>query len=408
MVKACLSLVWFELIEAESVLEAEIQESLHNFIIKKSFTSLKNTSQISSVNAITPVLPTEEPEYSLSMGYEHISTTPETESDEVIKSSVEKLVQIPSECEVTSDNESECEVPVCEDSTTFDVLKDHSEILSDSNNDDISSDDDVFEDIDINRLIADIEFLNDNPTSDRVLKSSALFPIFEKFDNSLSYSDNSLTKFEIFSDHTDETKSGSTTSQANNSLPEYDSFCFEIEPDQGRLTSVVMKDISDSSKNDSLLEEVDLFLTLDNSIPLGIENIDYNSEGDIHFLEELPSNDSIPLTENKSSNFDYQDDLSFPRPPPEPPNVEFFFDFKPNSEELISVVKKNIDELNEDECFDPGGGKINVFANVEDDDYFPFIFIIRIFLPYLTYPEVSPLLLSTRSEDTIFDPGIST
>nr|GEY75028.1 hypothetical protein [Tanacetum cinerariifolium] len=341
------------------------------------------------------------PEYSLSMRYEHLSTTPETESDEVIKSSVEKLVQILSECEVTSDNESECDVPVCEDSTTFDVLKDHSEILSDSNNDAISSDDDVFEDIEyveasllesehvsleeendvyqeeefnledirqiqdvilrekllsINRLIADIEFLNDNPTSDRVLKSSALFCIFEKFDNSLSYSDNSLPEFKIFSDHTEETRNGSTTSQANNSLPEYDSFCFEIEPDHGRLTSVVMKDISDNSTNDSLLEEVDLFLALDNSIPPGIENIDYDSEGDIHFLEELLSNDSIPLIENESSNFDYQDDPSFPRPPPEPPNVEFFFDFEPNSEEMISVVKNNIDELNEDECFDPEGG----------------------------------------------------
>nr|GEW59846.1 hypothetical protein [Tanacetum cinerariifolium] len=350
-----------------------------------------------------------QPEYSLSMGYEHLSTTPEMESDEVIKSSVEKLVQIPSEREVTSDNKSECDVPVCEDSTTFDVLKDHYEILSDSNNDDISSDDDVFEDIEyveasllesehvsleeendvyqeeefnlkdirqiqdvilrekllsINRLIADIEFLNDNLTSDRVLKSSALFCIFEKFDNSLSYSDNCLPEFEIFSDHTEETRSGSTTSQANNSLPEYDSFCFEIEPDQGRLTSIVMKDISDNLTNDSLLEEVNLFLALDNSIPPGIENIDYDSEGDIHFLKELLSNDSIPLIENKSSNFDYQDDPSFPRPPLEPPNVEFFFDFEPNSEEMISVVKNNIDELNEDECFDPEGGMKTPFLTL--------------------------------------------
>nr|GEV23040.1 hypothetical protein [Tanacetum cinerariifolium] len=36
--------------------------------------------------------------------------------------------------------------------------------------------------------------------------------------------------------------SGSTTTHADNSLPEYDSFLFEIEPDQGELTSVVMKD----------------------------------------------------------------------------------------------------------------------------------------------------------------------
>nr|GEY13935.1 hypothetical protein [Tanacetum cinerariifolium] len=189
-----------------------------------------------SYNAIAPVLPTEEPK----------------------------------EYEVTSDNESGCDVPVCEDSSTFDVLKDHFENLSDSNNDDISSDDDAFEDIgyveaslpdlelvsleeendvyqkekefdledilqiqdvilrekllSINRLIVDIEFLNDNPTPDRVLKSSSSFPILEKSDNSLSYSNNSLPEFETFSDHTKETRSGSTTTHANNSPPEYDLF----------------------------------------------------------------------------------------------------------------------------------------------------------------------------------------
>ncbi|GJV70560.1 hypothetical protein Tco_1490555 [Tanacetum coccineum] len=45
-----------------------------------------------SSKAITPNLPTEEPEYSLSMGDEHFSTIPEMESDEVIKSSVKNLV----------------------------------------------------------------------------------------------------------------------------------------------------------------------------------------------------------------------------------------------------------------------------------------------------------------------------
>ncbi|GJW39447.1 reverse transcriptase domain-containing protein [Tanacetum coccineum] len=45
--------------------------------------------------AITPGLSTEEPEYSLSMGDEHLDTIPATESDKVIKSSVENLVPIP-------------------------------------------------------------------------------------------------------------------------------------------------------------------------------------------------------------------------------------------------------------------------------------------------------------------------
>nr|GEZ05033.1 hypothetical protein [Tanacetum cinerariifolium] len=346
-----------------------------------------------------------EPKYSLSMGYENLSTTPETESDEIIKSGVKKLVLIQSEYEGIFDNTSD--LPVC---------KDHSEILSNSNNDDTSSDDDAFEDIEyveathpdselvsleeendvyleekefdlenilqiqdvilhekllsINRLIADIEFLNNNPTPDHVLKSSFSFPIFEKSDNSLSYSDNSLPEFETFSDHTEDTRSGSTTAHANNSLLEYDSFCFEIEPDQGRLTSVVMKDISDNSTNDTLLEEVDLFLASDNSIPPGNGNIDYDSKGDIYFLEELLSNDSIPIPKNESSNFDHHDDPSFPRSPLEPPDVEFFFDFEPNSEESIAAVINNIDELIEDECFDPGGGEIDVFTNIEDDDYF--------------------------------------
>nr|GFC03364.1 hypothetical protein [Tanacetum cinerariifolium] len=49
--------------------------------------------------AITLVLSTEEPIDSLSMGDEHLDTISATESDEVIKSSVEDLVPIPSEFE---------------------------------------------------------------------------------------------------------------------------------------------------------------------------------------------------------------------------------------------------------------------------------------------------------------------
>ncbi|GKA94076.1 hypothetical protein Tco_0816062 [Tanacetum coccineum] len=234
--------------------------------------------------------------------------------------SVENLV--PTLIEFKGISEDTCDVPVCEDPSTFDALNDHSEILSDPNDDGTSSDDDDFEDID--RLITNIESLKDNPTPDRVLKSPSSFPIpvtdsdsfFEKSGTSLSYSDNSLPEFEPFSDDTEETRSGSTTTHANNSLPEYDSFLFEIEPDQGELTNVV-------------IEEVDTFLIPEDSIPLGIE-----------------------------SNFD------------------------------------------------PGGGEIDVSQDVEDDN--SFTSVIRTFLLFLTYPVDSPLLLSTGSEDTIFDPVIFT
>ncbi|GKE33202.1 hypothetical protein Tco_1452524 [Tanacetum coccineum] len=71
--------------------------------------------------AITPDLLTVD---SLIIRDEHLSTILKKESDEFIKSSVEDLVPIPSEFEDTSDNESECDVPVCDDSSPLDVSED--------------------------------------------------------------------------------------------------------------------------------------------------------------------------------------------------------------------------------------------------------------------------------------------
>ncbi|GJT95992.1 hypothetical protein Tco_1091510 [Tanacetum coccineum] len=327
----------------------------------------------SKPKAITPDLLIEEPNNSLIMGDEHLDTIP----------SVENLVPILSELEGISDDT--CDMPVGEDSSTFDALSDHLEILSDSNNDGTSSDDDSYENIEYvealplnleivsleevndvdqeekDRLIVNIESLKDNPTHEHLFNSPSSFPILvtdsdsflEKFDTSFSYSNNSLPKFETFSDHTKETRSGSTTTHANNSLPEYDSFLFEGEPDQGGLISIV---ISDNS-NDPLLE----------------------------------------LPKFESFHFDLYDDPSFPHPPLEPPDVEINLIIKTDA-----LVINNFDELNKDECFDPGGGEIDV----EDDD--SFTFVIRTFLLFLTYPEVSPLLSSTKNEDTIFDPDIFT
>nr|GFB85399.1 hypothetical protein [Tanacetum cinerariifolium] len=87
----------------------------------------------------TPVLSTEEPDNSLSIGDEHLDTIPATESDEVIKSSVEDLVPIPSESEGIPD--TMCDVNLVKNPTPLEA-KDHFEIVINSN-DDISSSDDV-------------------------------------------------------------------------------------------------------------------------------------------------------------------------------------------------------------------------------------------------------------------------
>ncbi|GJZ02283.1 hypothetical protein Tco_0520244 [Tanacetum coccineum] len=88
---------------------------------------------------------------------------------------------------------------------------------------------------------------------------------------------------------------------------------------------------------------------------------------------------------------------SSPRPPPEPPDVEICLHFEPDA-----PVIDNLNELNDDRR----GSEIDFSQNIEDDD--PFIFVIRTFLPFFTYPEVSLLSCSTGSEDIVFDPSIST
>ncbi|GKF66221.1 hypothetical protein Tco_0192738, partial [Tanacetum coccineum] len=90
--------------------------------------------------AITPVLSTKEPVDSLIMEDEHLDTILATESDEVIKSSVENLVPILSESEGTLD--SVCVVPLCNNPTPLEAFKEHSETVIDSNDDSTSSDDD--------------------------------------------------------------------------------------------------------------------------------------------------------------------------------------------------------------------------------------------------------------------------
>ncbi|GKB39135.1 hypothetical protein Tco_0884077 [Tanacetum coccineum] len=127
-------------------------------------------------------------------------------------------------------------------------------------------------------------------------------------------------------------------------------------------TSTTLVEDSDSNR-----EEIDIFSGPDDLIPPGIES-DFDSEED-----NLLNDDSIPEYER----------LTFIMKPDMP-------------------VINNVDELNEDECFDPGGGDINV----EVDD--SFTFVTPTFLLYLTYLEVSSLLSSTENEDTIFDPGIFT
>nr|GEX68310.1 hypothetical protein [Tanacetum cinerariifolium] len=89
---------------------------------------------------------------------------------------------------------------------------------------------------------------------------------------------------------------------------------------------------------DSLIEEIDLSLTSDDSMLSGIKNDDYNSEGDILILEGLLSNDSLSPPKNESFHLHIP---SSPRPFTKPSDDD---DIEPNSGILIFKVVGDIFE----------------------------------------------------------------
>ncbi|GJX56340.1 hypothetical protein Tco_0286237 [Tanacetum coccineum] len=161
--------------------------------------------------AITPVLSTEEPVNSLIMEDEHLDTIPVTESDEFIKSSVEILVPIPSESKGVP---KVCDVPFHDNSPPFDISKDQSEDFSDSNVDSTSTDEDSFSS-------NDVEYVEASPPNSEPVSSK--FPPADRSDDFHKEFADELAHII--------------------SPPEYDRFCFKIEPELGNLTMDVVGNI---------------------------------------------------------------------------------------------------------------------------------------------------------------------
>nr|GFB03030.1 hypothetical protein [Tanacetum cinerariifolium] len=67
--------------------------------------------------------------------------------------------------------------------------------------------------------------------------------------------------------------------------------------------------------SDSLMEEIDLFCTLDYPMPSGIEDDDYDSERDILIHKDLLSNNTLSFAKKESFYFDIP---PFSRPPAKP------------------------------------------------------------------------------------------
>ncbi|GJZ48158.1 hypothetical protein Tco_0601990 [Tanacetum coccineum] len=346
---------------------------------------------------------------------------PETESDEVIKSSVENLIPIPSESEGIPDKM--CDVPLGNNPTPLNALNEHYEIVVNSDDDNSSSDDDspygenidyvdasppdveivsleVVEIVDpevgridddilltikddilrekllnVNLLIAKIDSLRDNPTpsSEVVIKSTSTFPnLFLEETNTF---DNSIPESETFRFNLEEISSGSPTTHSELSLPDYKAFYVDNDHFKERSSGSTTTHV-DFSQYDS-------------------------------FIFDL-SNDQFPPTDR--SDFyheEFADELAHIISPPE--YDHFCFKIEPELGNLTMDVVNDIFPTREPRVHVP-----NVLPThpTLDTDFILlseplFAYIVWIFLPFLTYPVAPPYLLSCGNEDIIFDPGIS-
>ncbi|GKE59907.1 hypothetical protein Tco_1510274, partial [Tanacetum coccineum] len=278
------------------------------------------------------------------------STIPEKELDEFIKSSVEDLVPILSESEDTSENDSDCDLPSCDDCSSIDVPQGKSVTFSnplfDSNDDFTASNDESLSDEDVQDDNVKI-YLNPLFEFDDEYISSDVNPLFNKVLENIERKDSYVSNI-------DEPALLVTPLSAFN-----EDECFDLGGD---------------------VDEIELLLHRDPSTPkISVASI----------LEGFT--DEPPLVEN--------DDL-------------FNLESKENEWMKILYDAPINDLMTEDKVFDPRihektFSPTYVSLPFKDHHYFSLTYVIRIFLPYFTYPVESPLLHSSRSEDTIFDLGIS-
>nr|GEY02685.1 hypothetical protein [Tanacetum cinerariifolium] len=313
---------------------------------------------------------------------EHLDTISATESDEVIKSSVEDLVQILSEFEGIPD--TMCDVHLVNNPTPLEA-KNHFEIAINSNDDISSNDDDSLynenieyveasphdselvsleaaeivtpeveeiEDdnlrkklLNVHLLIANIEALKDNPTpsSKSLTKSSSTSP--KSFLEETNTFHNYWPEFENFYFDLEEISSGSTTTHSDISLPDYEAFSFNNDH---------IKEISSGST------------TTRSYVSLS----EYDS-----FIYDL-ANDQFPPTDRSNlTHEEFANKLAHIISLPEYDRFNFWN--LPDPGELMSILNSRIREN------PPSTTSVNLLV---EDDYSPLLtYVVWIFLAYLTY-----------------------
>nr|GEW74843.1 hypothetical protein [Tanacetum cinerariifolium] len=323
--------------EMKSLINSEYRNEIKINELKGNFNGM-TTIQVreyykNSPVAITPDFPITD---SLIMEDEHLDTILETESDELIKSSVENLVQNPSE----SEDECECDVPDCDDSQTTNISTFSNHLFNDSTfSDDESSHEEVIHEMsfktysnplfDLDEEIISSEFnpihnedLDSTLKNDRFDTKSYLLESLLNRDTLMASSPKFDILLEEFSGelaHTDLIPSGINEANCD---PEKDIHLVERllydnssprppEEFNSKNSDAIIESFSPSpipvEGSDPFMEEIKLFLASDGSIPPGIDSDYSDFEGDILFLERLLHDDPIPLPDILDSSNDFLD-----------------------------------------------------------------------------------------------------
>ncbi|GJY30085.1 hypothetical protein Tco_0413580 [Tanacetum coccineum] len=281
--------------------------------------------------AITPVLFTEEPVDFLIMEDEHLDTIPETESDELIKSSVEDLAQIPSEFEYFSDEITSAKVD--------------------------QIDDEVLESIDSIPPGID-SFDAESNLIESLLHRDTLFKDSQKINSLLDEFASELTLPYSIPPGIDDVNLDpegdilflESLLYDNSSPRPPEEFNYENPTESFSPSPILVED------SDSLMEEIDIFLDGDGSIPPGIESDDFDSEDDDNSTSH-PEFESfhVDYPDSGDSTIDVVEDI-----PVDVPNIllthpalQLDFDFIP-SNDIGSDLNASAPSEDSNKIYDPG------------------------------------------------------
>ncbi|GKA70270.1 hypothetical protein Tco_0776334 [Tanacetum coccineum] len=402
-----------------------------------------------SSDAITTSFLIEEPKDSLIMEDEDINTIPEKESDEENESSVENLFHIPSESEVTFDNESECDLPIFDDfsslydseddcvifsrplfdsygdTTSSEYSSDNESILEEDvfsnlpfefDEESISSDvnpiyDEVLEDIDCtNSLIDSFPPGNDDISfdfeadpreiksllnQDALITSPKIDPLLEKFAGELALINPIPPGIdEVDFDHEEDIRLIEKLLYDNSSPRPPEELNSEISIESFSPSPIPIED------SDSLMEEIDTFLASDDSIPPGIDSDGYDSEEDNLFLEYEP--DPGELTRVVVEDIFGEPRVHMPNVLPTHPTLCQDLDFTLSTDFSGSDLVVSFPSGNRNKTFDPG-----ISIEVQSKR---FLSLNKFSISFISDP-LSPVLetllpFSSENEDKVFNPGI--